>query len=139
MGAAMSRLKVLFVAVLGYAIYSSSTGSEPAADPAPVEKSQAQIEDEARQEMAYQRTVNVGRVVKSKLRDPGSVVWERVLANADGSVICLDYRARNGLGGMGRELFVLANGVPSKAATDWDRHCREGTVAMDHARYTLSR
>lgn len=60
----------------------------------------------AADEATKARMVNVVTYAKSltaAARNPDSVVFERVLANGDGSLTCFKYRAQNGFGGTNRE------------------------------------
>src|SRR6476469_7596301 len=41
--------------------------------------------------------------IKASLRDPQSVQWSSVKSDAEGTVVCVEYRARNGFGGMNVE------------------------------------
>lgn len=65
----------------------------------------------------------VVRGLRDLVRDPDSMVVEQALVSEAGDVVCVRYRARNGFGGMNRELAVL---TPDGAGTDaaaWSRHC----------------
>ncbi|KAA0230145.1 hypothetical protein EDM76_11570 [bacterium] len=71
----------------------------------------------------FQKTAIMAATIKRNLREPESVQWETIMANDDGSVMCFDYRARNGFGGMTREYISFANGKVSKEAAHWNKHC----------------
>lgn len=74
-----------------------------------------------RQDRAY----DVTRQLKESLRDPASVRWHRVTSNIDGSVLCIDYGAKNGFGGIAREQVIVRRSELSKSASDWSRLCEE--------------
>jgi hypothetical protein len=61
--------------------------------------------------------------LKQSLRDPDSLVFEKILATDDGSTVCITYRARNGFGGMNREHAVFAGGPGTTSASTWNRRC----------------
>jgi hypothetical protein len=61
--------------------------------------------------------------LKQSLRDPDSLIFEKILANDDGSTVCITYRARNGFGGMNREHAVFAGGPGTTSASAWHKHC----------------
>jgi hypothetical protein len=63
------------------------------------------------------------RAVKASLRNPDSVDFSEILANEDGSVVCVTYRAQNGFGGMNIERIVFKDGEPSQARSSWRANC----------------
>jgi hypothetical protein len=71
----------------------------------------------------FRDTAIVVGTVKASLRNPESVKWELIAANDDASVVCIQYRAQNGFGGMGREITVYANGITSQSVAAWNKHC----------------
>lgn len=73
----------------------------------------------ARQMAAYR----AARTLRSAARDPDSLVFESVLADEEGQLICITYRARNGFGGMNRERMTVRDGVGSTRPADWNMHC----------------
>lgn len=90
------------------------------------------------QEAVFRRVVAAMTVVKRALRDPDSVVWEDSLARRDGTVICLQYRARNGFSGYVRERIIFTADGNYDTLQAWRRHC-SGVDMKDfsHARYAL--
>jgi hypothetical protein len=68
------------------------------------------------------------KLVRDNMRDPDSLVWESVLSNADGSVVCIEYRAKNGFGGMNRAFFVVAGGKGSQNSAAWNKNCAKKTL-----------
>jgi transcriptional regulator with XRE-family HTH domain len=83
----------------------------------------ARVEARAKELARVKVAKALSELDKILARDPESVVFEEVYATADAGVICFQYRARNGFGGMGRELLVLAHGEVSQEAIAWVRHC----------------
>lgn len=133
----MSRLQIIFVLILGAWIYSAANRpSTPT--PQVTAKTPEQIAAKAAEDRAFQRTARIAAGIKASLREPGSVVWESIHANEDASIICLDYRARNGFGGMAREFVVFANGKASKKVNDWNRRCVDkGLADMKHVKHAI--
>lgn len=133
-------LKILLVALIGYSIYSvyggSAAPSAKAIASAPT-KTPSQLADEAKKERAFQRTAALAGALKRSLRDPDSLVWESIHANADASVACFAYRAKNGFGGMNREFVVYADGKASQKPADWNRKCQTGLTDMKHVRLAI--
>lgn len=61
--------------------------------------------------------------VRASLRNPQSVQWDSVLTNDDATVICIDYRAQNGFGGMGYEFVTFVDGKPNPSDRAWNTNC----------------
>jgi hypothetical protein len=126
-----------------------------------INRSDTPEEAEARrkidQEMASDRKINDDRLrmavvgalrLKEGMRDPDSFVLEDVVASADGTHACYDYRARNGFGGMNREhafaypaLGVVMTSGNKGFAAAWNRECTHaGMIGMkDEVEFSLSR
>lgn len=90
-------------------------------------------------ELAFQRTVLFIASLKERMREPDSVKWDTILANDDGSVICVQYRGRNGFGGYSAEHAAYAVKTASQAAYFWNQHCAGKSLNnMSHATYALN-
>lgn len=104
-------------------------------------KSPEQKEAEAKQKaLTSQRdsiTILALQNIKKNLRNPDSVKWGKILANDDGSVICIDYRAQNGFGGMTLEQIAFINGKANTTTNTWNKKCAEGSLndVSDALRY----
>lgn len=85
--------------------------------------------DKQQKHMTYQAYL-AAKAVKASLRNPDSLSFEQILANDDGSIICLTYRAQNGFGGMNIEHTVFKDGDPSQSHASWHAHCA-GKVLND--------
>lgn len=89
-------------------------------------------------ELRFQKTVLVAKTVKAALRNPDSVQWGGMLANDDASVICIEYRAQNGFGGMNLEYVAFAKGKLQTSAEAWNKHCAEKKMYdMKRAKYAI--
>lgn len=138
-------IKMIAILGIGALIFAKmmSSGSNTVsytASPAPAkqEKTPSQIALEQKKELAFQKTVLAAATLKKSLREPESLVWESILANDDASVICLEYRSRNGFGGMGREIVVMANGKATQKVAEWNRHCTGPLMNdMKNVKYAL--
>ena len=78
-------------------------------------------QEQADNEQDRTRTTNIvlyAKSLRAAARSPGSVVFERVLANPDGTLTCFKYQAQNGFGGTNREwaAFTPAGGQNRGAA-----------------------
>jgi hypothetical protein len=102
---------------------------EQAAAPALTAEQQAtKAADDADSNARLDNTVRTLKSVKAGLRDPKSVEWVSALANKDGSVVCITYRARNGFGGMNVEQAAMANQTVSGTSDAWQKHCAESQL-----------
>ena len=63
------------------------------------------------------------KALKESLRNPDSLDFDEILANDDGSVICMTYRAQNGFGGLNLERVVIKDGKPSQTRASWRANC----------------
>ncbi len=63
--------------------------------------------------------------IKRLARDPDSVKIEHLLISEDGKIQCIQYRAKNGFGGMNREFIVMIGDNVSKSMADWTNSCQE--------------
>jgi hypothetical protein len=63
------------------------------------------------------------KALKASLRNPDSLDFDSILANDDGSVICMTYRAQNGFGGMNLGHVVFKDGDPSESHSSWRTNC----------------
>lgn len=116
-------ISIFGIAVIGGMTNSAPNKSAPPAPPLSPEANAAKEKVEAASNARFMNTVATLKSVKSALREPGSVQWEDISANEDGSVVCLTYRARNGFGGMAIERATMAKGQISTKSTAWNKHC----------------
>ena len=81
----------------------------------------------AQQEKLEKARNNVMRdtylAVRENLRDPDSMQVEVMLASAKPEAACIAYRARNGFGGMTRDVMVWDGNKYAKTATAWKKTC----------------
>lgn len=69
-------------------------------------------------ETANDRNTNIAmyaRSLKAAARNPDSIVYDEVLANGDGTLVCFKYRTQNGFGGMNRDTVAFS---PAGGAQD---------------------
>ena len=78
-------------------------------------------EESNRSFMAYQSF----KAVRSSLNDPDSLIIESITSNEKGTVICIDYRAKNAYGGYIKSYVTYMNGKPSTSAESWNANCRK--------------
>ena len=94
---------------------ASVSGTKPSAQ---TESAQ----DKQQKHMTYQAYL-AAKAVKASLRNPDSLSFDQILANDDGSIICMTYRAQNGFGGMNIEHVVFKDGDPSQSHSKWHVNC----------------
>lgn len=114
---------IVLLSVVGIAasflVPSKSPSTVPSAAAAPKPKTQAEQE-------ADQRTIAAAsalKLLKGSVRDPDSFQLESVRANDGGSLICIEYRARNGFGGMNRSFVAFADGRALQSVGEWNKRC----------------
>jgi hypothetical protein len=95
----------------------------PPPTPEQIKAEQAASAAKAQKEMTLLVVVAAMTAVKRTLRDPDSVQWESVLANDDATLICIEYRARNGFGGMDSGHIVIDKTSSSRTVSAWNRQC----------------
>jgi hypothetical protein len=61
--------------------------------------------------------------IKGSARDPDSVRFDQIRVSTDASVVCVNFGARNGFGGMNRESAVYVGRTGSRSAADWNKRC----------------
>lgn len=71
--------------------------------------------------------------IKAAMRNPSSVQWKAVRANDNGSVVCVEYRAQNGFGGMNVEYAAYTGKGISTKPKDWNKHCTSELYDMKNA------
>jgi len=62
-------------------------------------------------------------ILRNSMRDPDSFVPESVYINDRPGYACIQYRARNGFGGMNREMAVVNLAGASTSAAKWNKQC----------------
>jgi hypothetical protein len=96
---------------------------------------QDQVEASSRTPLGM--AVNWARMIHAAQRQPDSVLWEQVLSNRDGSVICLAYRVRSGDSDIRERVAFVSQGSGFVKAT-WDSACTGNTAAVDDAAKWIS-
>jgi hypothetical protein len=102
-----------------------------------VKQEVAKIKEADIKEKRFRVAVALLKSVKSSLRDPESFAVEYVGVNEDATVACVEYRAKNGFGGMNKELAVYAKNNISQTPESWNKHCTTNLYDMKHARLAL--
>jgi hypothetical protein len=62
-------------------------------------------------------------VLRKSVNDPDSPVLDDVFTKSKPLVACINYRARNGFGGMVRSNIMLLNYIPSQSSQLWNKYC----------------
>lgn len=121
-----------FALTVASAIIGQNSNSPPAAPPAP--KKPADPLAEAR----FQRTVLVARSIKAALRNPDSVQWVSFHSDDEANLVCIEYRAQNGFGGMNLEQAAYAKGKIQTSTAAWNKHCGGKRLNnLRHVKYAL--
>ena len=95
-----------------------------------VQRSGYTCEDEAANKLeAAKDSIRRNMALSAKMtitdaaRNPDSVSFARVGVNEDASLVCVQYRAQNGFGGMNVETVAFLNGTPNQTASFWNKRC----------------
>ncbi len=131
---------IFMVAVFGIIISRGQSDGSIGAAPKTAEQHAATLAEAAAKQVSearFQRTVAAGKLVKSTMRDPDSLVWETISANEDASIMCFEYRAKNGFGGMNREFVVITNKGASQKPDAWNKNCTKPLYDLKHARRAI--
>ena len=123
-----SIVAVLIVVLLGIAFVGVSTSGRDNSDAAPETPEQTALK-EADMDRNSAATVT-SRILRATMRDPDSLKYETLLVSEDASTVCAQYRARNGFGGMNREIFVSSEEGHSQTPEAWNKHCTKPMVNM---------
>jgi hypothetical protein len=113
----------LIIVSIAISVFSPKGNDKPSEKPVPVIKTAEQIAADEAEKSRSLRAIFVVTALKRGLRDPDSVKWETVSVSDDASVVCVEYRAKNGFGGTNFEQTVYTKGKFSTAAKPWNRHC----------------
>lgn len=120
--------RYLLVGTLGFAALTVFvTFKEPKTVAAPAPLSAAEIPNkkikEQNESSRMLGILIVKKTLKDSLRDPTSLVYESYLTSEDGRLHCVNYRAKNGFGGYGKEFIVMEDGKASQKKSDWNKKC----------------
>lgn len=77
--------------------------------------------------------VTWAKMVKAQARRPESVQWGSLLANKDGSVVCLEYRAPDESGTADLKRVAFVTGAGTRQPSAWDQHCTQRLDDMAYA------
>ena len=122
-----SKTALWTLAIIAGLIYlGSGTPTTPEEKAAAAAKAQTEQLERARN--STMRSTYLA--VRSNLRDPDSMKVELMLASAKPEAACIAYRARNGFGGMTRDVMVWDGKKYAKTAAAWKKTC-EGTHMED--------
>lgn len=123
-----SLVAALIVVLLGIAFVAAMLSDGGEGDAAAVAQEQT-AQKEANPERYSAATVT-SSILRASMRDPDSLQFETLLVSEDASVVCVQYRARNGFGGMNREIFVSSEEGHSQQPDAWNKHCTKSMFDM---------
>lgn len=83
-------------------------------------------------------TIELAKALKTTLRNPASLEWIAMMANQDGSLVCLRYRAQNGFGGLNISHIIFWNGRMVTDDWQWSDKCTgEPLIDMMHVKNSI--
>lgn len=127
-----SRLSKLVVVLIGVAIIGSIVTAEPEAPPPPAtpEQTAEKAAEKAAADKRFHLAAGMVTTLKDAVADRDSLVVDSLWVNDDASVLCAEYRARNGFGGMVREHLVVTGQGARQDAGAWNKHCTKQMYDM---------
>jgi hypothetical protein len=84
-------------------------------------------------EQQWKNTMVAMLMIKKSLRDPDSLQWIQIRANDSGSVVCAEYRARNGFGGMNVGHTPVIASIPVDSPEMWNKNCVKRLAIVEAA------
>lgn len=123
-----SLVAALIVVLLGIAfvgVMSSNGGEGDTAPETPEQTAQKNVSPER-----YSAATVTSSILRASMRDPDSLKFETLLVSEDANTVCAEYRARNGFGGMNREIFVSSEEGHSQTPDAWNKHCTKSMFDM---------
>lgn len=94
-----------------------------APDPTPEEKAKAEQTKAAGNKRAL-AAFQAKRAIVAAARKPDSVKFDLIGVSDDASLVCVEYRAENGFGGMNREQVAFQGGASHRGDRFWNANCR---------------
>jgi hypothetical protein len=138
-----SKLFIFFIFLMIFgSILAGLTQQKKSDDLAKMSAEERKIfeENRIRDEEAFKKVVQVIYSIKKSLRDPNSLEFESISADDQASIICVEYRAKNGFGGMNSEIAVFFENKISRDTTMWNKKCANQPLKnFKHAKYALDR
>jgi len=107
--------------VLMAAIFSNSDKPTPNAGASKPPVPRVKTKEDLRLELA----IEGAKEIKKLMRDPDSLKFESIGVNDDASTACYVYRAKNGFGGLTKEIMVFHNRKASQDAADFKKYCSQ--------------
>jgi hypothetical protein len=73
--------------------------------------------------------VNWARMLRASQRQPESLTWERLMANADGSIVCIAFAVRDEANKPVTRRVAFVSGQGGAQGSEWESNCN-GDVAV---------
>lgn len=128
----MSRLKILFIALLGVVLFQAFRHDNPT-QPAPVANAitPAQAAENNKRETEFQTVVMGAKMVKAGQKNPASFHLTSAGMTPEGS-ICYKYRSTNSFNAVVPGTYVISKSGGSAEAAAWNKYCA-GKSATDYS------
>lgn len=123
-----SLVAALIVILLGIAFVGATLSDKGEGDTAP--ETPEQTAQKGISQERYSAATVTSSILRASMRDPESLKFETLLVSEDAATVCAQYRARNGFGGMNRELFVSSEEGHSQTLDAWNKHCTKPMLDM---------
>lgn len=79
--------------------------------------------EEIQKEARFQQTLRVVKTLKEAMKNPDSFQIDQALANDDGTLVCIVYRAQNSFGAITRDAAIYYKEKLSQNPDIFNKHC----------------
>lgn len=111
----------LFVVLVGIGVVSAIVSKPPAEPP----KTPEQLAQEERETAQYIAAANTSKAIRAAMREPDSLEYISLRVSDDAKIVCAEYRARNGFGGMNIERMAVTSTHTGQDSKTWNKHCTQ--------------
>jgi len=73
--------------------------------------------------LRYQTAQATSLALRKAAREPESVKFDSLRVDESASLVCAEFRGRNGFGGMSVEHVAIFKGKPDTSLAAWNKHC----------------
>ena len=115
------RIRTIIIALVGaflawHELHKTGIVGAPFASPSSVPSDPAV-------ERRFQVASLIAKGIKDGINDPASLVFDGLSTNADASIVCVEYRARNAFNGVVRKYLTVTGKSASESIDVWNKTC----------------
>ncbi|MEO8134259.1 MAG: hypothetical protein ABI831_09805 [Betaproteobacteria bacterium] len=91
------------------------------------------FQEQAKKDATLRRVVGIISALRASMLEPDSMKFDSIRANDDASLICIEYRARNGFGRFDMDHAVITGKKVSREASAWNEKCKKPLIDYGYA------